>query len=307
MNNYKQWIALEQAKGLGIQALKEIHKTISSLNISICDLFECTAEEISSEFNFSAHILDGILEAKKKLPEIDTVYCDLIDANIQPILFFESTYPERLLNKLKSNAPAILYAIGNTELLNTSSAALLGTSEISEKGKAICNMTSKLLCDNEITIISGMSKGTGTIAHRSAIENNGNTVAVLPCGVFSFKMSEQLQTLYNPDHFLIISPYFPNEEFNKYNAFKRNRLIGALAEVVYIVEATEEDGIIEAAKSAIKLEIPLFTTKYAEYPASALGNLSLINQYNAAEIQGKKVNGTLVPNLDKMISQIKTD
>lgn len=305
MENYKHWMALNLAKGLGIVSLKEIYETIKSLSLSITDIFSLNIEEIKNEFNFSNSIVNGIIEAQSKIVEIESDYCDLIDANIQPIIFFEKNYPEILLNKLKSNAPTILYTFGNIDLLNTKSAAILGHSEISAKGEMINYMAVKNLSEHNITVISGMSKGAGVIAHKSAMENHGNTIAVLPCGMFNFHMSEKLKELFDENRFLIVSPFYPGEQFSKFNAYNRNRLICALSQAVYIVEAPEDEGIFEAGKSALKLNVPLFTTQYAEYPESAIGNKKLLSEYNATGIRGKKEGTKLIPNLDSLIAKVK--
>ncbi len=305
MINYKYWMALEQTKGIGIASLKEIYKVLESLSLSIVDIFELTIDEIADEFDFKNSIIDGIISAKSKIQEMDEIYVQLIESHIQPILFFENKYPQILLDKLKSNTPAIIYTYGNPDLLNYHGAALLGYSQISSKGEMIAFMAAKILSEHNIVTISGMSSGAGTTAHKSALENNGNTIAVIPLGILNFKLPKKIKEIFDPERILIISPFHPTEEISKYNAFIRNRLICSLSKAVYIIEAPEDEGIFEAGNSANKLEIPLFTTEYAEYPESAAGNKKLLSEFNAQPVRGKKENDLLVPNLDMFIGKIK--
>ena len=65
MINYKYWMALEQAKGIGIASLKEINQTLQSLSLSIVDLFELTKDEITHEFNFKNSV--KIQQQKKSM------------------------------------------------------------------------------------------------------------------------------------------------------------------------------------------------------------------------------------------------
>ncbi len=305
MNKYRYWIALEQADGIGFSSMQKIYETLLPLNLSISDLFDLSESEIISEFNFQSHITKGIIEAGKILESIEEDYLSMIEAGIKPLMFFEENFPRHIIDMLKSNTPPILYTFGNTNLLKTDSGAILGHSDISAKGENIAFQSAKTMASHNITVISGLSKGTGTIAHKAALENNGNTIAVLPCGLFVFNMSEKIKEIYNPDRFLIISPFRINEDYSEFNAMARNRLICALSRAVFIIEAPEESGIFEAVKSAAKLQIPVFTAEYSEYPESASGNKKMINEFNAIPIRGKKEGNTIAPNIDSYIAKIK--
>jgi predicted Rossmann fold nucleotide-binding protein DprA/Smf involved in DNA uptake len=74
-----------------------------------------------------------------------------------------------------------------------------------------------------------------------------------------------------------VSIFQPDHTQDMYAAYIRNRIICALAHAVYIVEAPDEGGIYEAAKSAHALNIPLYTTEYAEYPPTASGNKKIMS------------------------------
>ncbi|MBN1500718.1 MAG: DNA-protecting protein DprA [Spirochaetes bacterium] len=305
MNKYRYWIALEQAEGIGFSSMQKIYDTLSPLNLSISDLFDLTEKEIISEFNFNSHIVKGIISAAGILEETEEDYLNIVEAGIKPLMFFEENYPHHIIDLLKSSAPPILFCFGNTSLLKKPSGAILGHSEISSKGENIAYQSSKILASHDITVISGLSKGSGTIVHKSAIENSGTTIGVLPCGMFTFSMSEKIKEIFNPDNFLIISPFRTNEPYNEFNAMARNRLICALSKAVFIVEAPEVSGIFEAVKSASKLHIPVFTAEYSEFPESASGNMKMIKEFNACPVRGKKENNIIIPNIDAFISKIK--
>ena len=82
-------------------------------------------------------------------------------------------------------------------------------------------------------------------------------------------------------------------------------MICALSHAVYIVEAPEEGGVFEAAKSANKLNIPLFTTQYSEYPENAAGNKIILEEMSGMPVRGRMENDMLVPNMDKIIGFAK--
>ena len=305
MIHYKHWIALERAHGIGPAALKEIYDTLNGLSLSIEDLFGCTEEEIRSEFAFNDTAVRGITEAKNLLETIENDYLNIIDAGIRPILFFEDSYPALLTQRLKNQAPAVLYTLGNRALLSSRGAAVLGHSGTSEKGELIAYGAAKQCAQRGITVIGGVSKGAGSQAHAGALENGGATIGVIPCGFLTFDMSPHLKSIYNPDTFLLISPYYPAEEYSPFNAMNRNRIICALSHAVFIVEAPAEGEIFEAAKSASKLSIPLYTAEYAQYPESAAGNSTLIHEMHAFPVRGRKDGTAVIPNIDHLVSAVK--
>ena len=305
MIHYRHWIALERAHGIGPAALKELHDTLKPLSVSIEDLFGCTEAEIRGEFSFPEALVKGIIEAKETLPTIEDEYLDINDAGVRPLLFFEDGYPKVLAERLGSQMPPILYTLGNRALLSSKGAAILGHAETSEKGDMIAWGAARECARSGVTVFGGIAKGPGSAAHAGALENGGTTVGVIPCGFLTFDLSAKLKTLFDADRFLIASPFHPKEEFTQFTAMNRNRVICALSRAVFIVEAPKEGGIFEAAKSAAKLSIPLYTAEYAQYPESAEGNPILMKDFKASPVRGRKEGSTVIPNVEAMIASVK--
>ena len=303
----KYWIALAQSKGIGPANLKIIHQSLKKHSLSAADIFSLSAKEIIHEFEFNDKIIEAIISSKGALSRIEDIYFELLDTGIETLLFFEDSYPPRFIDILGSAFPPILYTYGKKSLLNERGAAILGEKEISSKGEEITYLAAKELSAHEIIIISGLARGADEIAHRSALENSGRTIAMLPYGIKHLKIPHTLEHVYNEDNLLLISPFYPDVEYNKFNAFIRNRLICALAHAVYIVECPSESGIFEAGKSAHKLNVPLFVTEYTEYPDSASANKQLIEEFNAFPVKGKMISHVLAPNMDKLIGIVKFD
>ena len=305
MKDYKYWIAIEQAKGIGPSNLKIIYDTIKGLNLSIQDMFNLSPKEIQEEFSFNKKIIDAIINAKGSLTRIEEDYFNLLEAGVDVILFFEDSYPERLYDVLKNTFPPILYTYGNKRIFHERGAAILGEMNVSSKGKMITHLAARELAQHGIVTISGLAKGVDQIAHLSAVENAGKTIAILPFGIINLIIPEILQKVFDPQSFLIVSSFYPTREFSKFNAYSRNRLICALSYAVYIVESPLNGGIFEAGKSAHKQNIPLFITEYSKYPESASANKKLIDEYNAYPIKGRLIGDVLTPNLDKLIGIVK--
>ncbi len=305
MGSTKYWIALEQAQGIGPVHMTEIHQELHRIDLSISDLFELTGDEIKEEFSFPEKVVEGICNAISLVPEIEKDYFALLDAGIEIIPFFSTDYPPYLKKTMGKGIPPILYVFGNKTILKQKGIAILGDRNVSDKGELIAYRAARELSRHDIVTVSGFASGVGMIAHRAALENRGMTTAVLPCGILNLNVPDFIKEVLNPDSIVIVSPFYPNTEANKFNAYIRNKVICGMSHAVYIVEAPEEGGIFEAAKSAVKLNIPLFTSKYGEYPKNALGNKKILEELKGKAVNRRRDSEELEPNIEEMIACAK--
>jgi predicted Rossmann fold nucleotide-binding protein DprA/Smf involved in DNA uptake len=305
MSDSKYYLALDRAPGIGPASMREIHESLTRTGIKLSDLFACPDAEIRNEFVFSEAIYKGISSAKDMLDAADEEYCRIVGAGLRIVLFFEKAYPPLLAERLGNALPPVLYMLGDPAIASTPCAALLGHADTSEKGTLIIHQAARECVRHGITVVGGLSKGAGSAAHATAIEHGGMTIGVLPCGFFTFELSARLSQLYDPSRFLIISTFPPEDEYSQFRAMERNRYIAALSRAVCVVETPAEGGLVEAAKSARKLSVPLYTVQYAEYPPSAAGNDLLIKEYGAHPVRGRREGESIIPNIDALIASVK--
>ena len=100
---------------------------------------------------------------------------------VQEINFVDDKYPQKLRNI--KNPPQKLYALGNVELLKKPSLAIVGTRRITEYGIKNCKYFAQAIVKKDIPIVSGMAIGTDRVAHKTALEYGGETIAVLGSGL----------------------------------------------------------------------------------------------------------------------------
>lgn len=305
MSDTKYWIALDMVKGMGPANLRLVFDVLASSGLSARDLFDLKEDEIVREFRLSDKIAKAVSEAKKNLLRVEDELAGLGESGVDIILFFEKRYPQRLSNILKNSLPPVLFVMGNSALLQEQGAAVLGDINISEKGALLASLAARELVSHQIAVISGLAQGADLIAHASALQHGGSTIAVLPFGVRHFKMPKTLEAFFDERRTLFVSSFYPEREYSIFNSYERNRIIVALSKAVFIVEAPAEGGIFEAGKSAKSLEVPLFVAEYASYPKSASGNEKLITEFKAMPVRGRKEGDLVVPNLDKFIAKVK--
>lgn len=168
---------------------------------------------------------------------------------INCIKYHDEEYPE-LLRQI-GNPPQILYYIGNASLLNRPSVAVVGTRKATAYGRWAAYGLSKKLTEYGIVVVSGMASGIDTCAHRGAVENDGETIAVLGCGVdICYPASNRNLRDKIAAGGLILSEYEPGTTPLPYRFPMRNRIISGLCSGTIVVEAGLQSGSLITAECA---------------------------------------------------------
>jgi DNA processing protein len=172
-------------------------------------------------------------------------------------------YPKQLLD---ANAPLrFLYYQGWWDLVHTRSIAVVGTREPSAEGKARAAKLVKQLVQDKFTIVSGLAKGIDTIAHETAIESGGLTMAVIgtPLSHSYPNENRELQRRIAEEYLLIsqvpiIRYSHQHPKQNRWFFPERNVTMSALTEATVIVEAGETSGTLVQARAALAQGRKLF-------------------------------------------------
>lgn len=175
----------------------------------------------------------------------------------------ELEYPDRLRHA--THPVELLYFQGSWELIHTRSIAVVGTRDPSAEGCARARKLTKALVEDGFTIVSGLAKGIDSVAHRTAIEEGGRTIAVLGTPLDESYPSEnaELQALLANQHLVIsqvpVERYSAqNPRTNRFFFPERNKTMSALTEATIIVEAGETSGTLVQAREALKQGRKLF-------------------------------------------------
>ena len=141
---------------------------------------------------------------------------------------------------------------GNIELLKEKCFSVVGSRGITEYGKKYCKKICKELALRDIPIVSGMAVGTDTIAHQTALKYNSRTIAVLPCGFYNIfpKENKKLFKEIIENEGLVITEYENNKQADSSTFLERNRIIVALGEGLFVVEALFRSGTSVTARIA---------------------------------------------------------
>jgi hypothetical protein len=139
-----------------------------------------------------------------------------------------------------------LNCLGNIKLLSNKTIGIQGSTLSNEKSSLFTKNICKKAIQNNITIITGGAKGIDLIAIQFAVENNGNCVIVLPCGINTyikklkndFLFSEKIEN----GNILLISLFENDDTFISYRAVHRNGLIYCLSNKMFVAQCTKNTG-----------------------------------------------------------------
>lgn len=155
-----------------------------------------------------------------------------------------------------------LFVSGNLSLLKRPCAAIVGTRQVSEAGKARTARLARELVGAGVVIVSGLAYGVDTIAHETAIQHGGDTIAVIGTPIDKASPSENahLQERIYREH-LLISRFAVGEKTFRSSFPLRNRLMAILSDCTIVMEASDTSGTLHQAAECTKLGRWLFIAK----------------------------------------------
>ncbi|HEX2191505.1 MAG TPA: DNA-processing protein DprA [Longimicrobiaceae bacterium] len=141
------------------------------------------------------------------------------------------------------DAPFLLFATGNLELLARPAVGIVGTREPTAYGREAATTLAGDLARAGYCIVSGMAKGIDAAAHAGALAAGGETVGVLGHGIDLVYPRENARLFAAMrERGLLVTELAPGEAPRSGNFPRRNRLISALSEGVLVVEMAAKSG-----------------------------------------------------------------
>jgi len=170
------------------------------------------------------------------------------------------TYFQRLSEVEKKHFPQRLFFGGNENLLyEKRRVSVVGSRAASQEGLQRAKIISRTLVKHDIIVVSGLAKGIDTIAHRTAIDSGGQTIAVLgtPLNVPYPKENSSLLDTIKKEH-LAISQFPEGFPTQPKNFPIRNRTMALISDATIIIEATEKSGTRHQGWEALRLGREVF-------------------------------------------------
>lgn len=239
----KFWVAFNRIPGVGTKRYQAMLARFGSL----AEAWNATRSELR-EAGLDQRTVRVIAEERLNI-EPDAEWERLEKACIRTLTWNDTAYPARL--KEIDDAPPLLYVKGDLVPQDDLSVAVVGTRRATPYGRQVAEEMSFQLAANHITIVSGLARGIDAIAHRSALQAGGRTLAVLACG---------LDLIYPSEHKKLASEIIergaliseqplgaqPRGDFFP----RRNRILSGMSLGVLVVEGDIKSGALITADFA---------------------------------------------------------
>lgn len=276
MNYIEELINLKLIKGVGDVTIRKIINKIDNLD----ELVKMKAEELANKTEISLLMAQLIVEGLTDstiLKKLDNLKELINKKEIKIITFYDQRYPPIL--KEIAQPPVLLFAIGDLSLLEKKMLAIVGTRKPSHYGIYATKKIVGELVDYGFTIVSGLAKGIDGLAHNITLENSGQTIAVLGCGIDVIYPQEH-RSLYNAiaRKGLIISEYPPGESPRPGYFPLRNRIISGLSYGTLVVEASLKSGTLITVQAALEQSREVFAIPGPISSINSIGTNHLIKQ-----------------------------
>ena len=197
--------------------------------------------------------------------------------NVKALCPSDPLFPPRL--REAHDCPMLIYIKGTLLPGDELAVGVVGTRRPSLYGRQAAEELTRELSRRRITVVSGLATGIDAVAHRTALDAGGRTLAVTGCGLdivypashasLSRKIEEQGALI--SEFPLGIGPrpeHFP----------QRNRIISGLSLGVLVVEAGEHSGALITARRAADQNREVFAVPGTMFSPLSAGTNWLIQQ-----------------------------
>lgn len=198
-------------------------------------------------------------------------------AKVQALNWREPAYPPRL--KEIPDPPPVLFLRGQLTPEDERSVAVVGTRKTTAYGREAATALTADLSRNKVTIVSGLARGIDSIAHRTALDSGGRTIAILASGLDIIYPPENAGlALEIESHGALISEYplgvRPDGRFFP----RRNRLMSGITLGTLVVEAGEISGALWTVSHALEQNREVFCVPGSIFSPVSVGTNRLIQQ-----------------------------
>ncbi len=243
MENIIKYLNLSFTKEIGPKTVKKILDTVGSIS-KVEEKNEALKE------SFSEKILDKIINSLEKPLDKTLKTLELAEKqNIKLIDLESKEYPSKL--KEIPDPPLVLYTKGDLSNIDNS-ISIVGTRNPTSYGKTVAKGITEFLIENGIPTVSGGALGIDSIVHKTTIEKQGKTVAVLGSGIDIYYPYSN-KWLFNKileTGGAIISEFSFGTKPSKFTFPQRNRIVAGLSLATIVVEAPNKSGSLITANLA---------------------------------------------------------
>lgn len=239
-----------------------------------------TRAQFWKDFNCETNIDEAISKIRGIDEIIEKLHQEFDDANATDsyglCCAFDNSFPNINTVVPNSEKPYLLFYKGNIDLIQdlNKNVAVIGlidpNADIETRETAIV----KKLIENDLIIVSGLANGCDEIAHRTCVENQAKTIAILPSTLNKiYPASNRILAQKIVDgNGLLLSEYY-EEPNNRYDAtsryIERDRLQALFSKSVIMIASYKQGEGDSGSRHAMKYAQNYGISRYVMYNANS--------------------------------------
>jgi len=246
-------LRLQKAKGVGDILAKRLIVATGDVE----QVFKEKAAVLQKINGIGAHVLKHLFDANtQESAEKELSY---IQKNkISYSYFLDDDFPKNLNNCI--DAPILLFKDGNIDFSNQRIISIVGTRNMTSYGRDFCNQFIEEIATYNPIIVSGFAYGVDICAHKAAIKNNLQTIAVLAHGfeqIYPKIHKQYMHQVYENGGF--VTEFWHDENPLRENFIKRNRIVAGISRATIIIESAAKGGSLITADIANSYDKDVFS------------------------------------------------
>ncbi|MFC1987587.1 DNA-processing protein DprA [Chloroflexota bacterium] len=267
----KYWVGFSFIPGIGRVRFNQLETYFGNLEAA----WKATSSELKRS-GLDNGSIQAIISWRPKI-SLEAEVEKLGQYGVKVFTCHDPGYPSRL--KEIYDYPPLIYVRGSLFSEDEWCLAVVGTRRATVYGRQITEEIAADLARSKITIVSGLAKGVDSVAHHSALEAGGRSIATFACGldiVYPAENAELARRIMQQG--ALISEYPLGTKPKAEHFPRRNRIMSGLSLGVLVVEAGETSGAMITANMALEQNREVFAIPGSILSPASRGTNQLIQE-----------------------------
>jgi len=265
------WVALNLVNGIGAVRFRALVDQFGDPRA----VWEAPAAALQTT-GLPPKVVEELLEVRRSV-DLASLWAQTQSNEITLLTWEDAAYPHRL--KQIDNPPPVLYLRGGITTADDWAVAVVGTRKVTPYGQQVAEMVAGFLARNGVTVVSGLAAGVDSIAHRTALDAGGRTIAVLGTGVDRIYPAQNKGLAADiTGRGALVSDFALGTPPDRGNFPARNRIISGLSLATVVIEAGQRSGALITARFAAEQGREVFAVPGKIFAPQSKGANELIRK-----------------------------
>lgn len=255
------------------------------------------AADFAPATQWEMEVAEAARDFSGELPEaeraLDEQLHEWAEQGLRLTTVLDPDYPLNL--RFVYDRPPFLFYRGELRLDDSYALAVVGTRRPSDEGRKRARRMARLLCERDVTVLSGLAAGIDAEAHTAALEAGGRTVAVLGHGFGRPVYPKENAALAEEiaERGAVVSQFFPGTPPTRRTFPLRNVVTSGMGQGTCVIEASQTSGARLQARLAI------------EHGKQAFLLQSLLDEFPWAREFAQREGARVVTDVDEVVAHLR--